>query len=146
MQSPMAEYVALYDGADNTLIDNLTYTYPSTSNRLSSVADAVGATAETWDAETGTFAYDANGNVTAAAPLAITTAVYDWRNLPTTITRGGTSSSYRYSASGDRYRRKVGAGAAEVLVLDGPATVGVFTEAGALVETERGVCRPRADL
>ena len=54
---------------DGTLIDNLTYTYPSSNNRLSSVTDAVGTTAETWDAETGSFTYDANGNVkTAPAP------------------------------------------------------------------------------
>jgi len=44
-----------------TLIDNLTYAYPGSSNRLSSVSDAVGGTAETWDAETGSFTHDANG-------------------------------------------------------------------------------------
>lgn len=61
-----------------TLIDNLTYSYPGTSNRLSAVTDAIGVTAESWDAEAGSFTYDANGNVTAApTPYSIRAVTYD---------------------------------------------------------------------
>ena len=52
-----------------TLVDNLTYTIAGSSNRLTSLADAVGVSAEPWDAEAGSFTYDANGNqLTAPAP------------------------------------------------------------------------------
>ena len=57
-----------------TLVDNLTYSYTAGTNRLASVSDAVGATAESWDAEAGSFSYDANGNLlTAPAPYNLTT-------------------------------------------------------------------------
>jgi RHS repeat-associated protein len=111
-----------------TLLDNLTFTYPAGSNRLSSVADAVGATAEAWDAEAGSFTYDANGNVlTAPAPYAITAVTYDHRNLPLSLTRSGTTTSYRYDDVGQRIAKQVGAGNTEVYVLDGAATLGVVT-------------------
>ena len=87
-----------------TVVDNLTYSYPSTSNRLSAVADAVAATAEAWDVEAGPLTYDANGNVlTAPAPYSIKSSSYDWRNLPTRVTSQGTTTGYRYDASGRRY-------------------------------------------
>lgn len=111
-----------------SLIDNLTYTYPGTSNRLSSVTDAVSTTAETWDAETGSFTYDANGNVlTAPAPYSITAMTYDHRNLPTSITKGGVATVYRYDGAGQRITKKVGSGNNEVYLLDGQTTLGVVT-------------------
>jgi hypothetical protein len=45
----------------------------------------------------------------------------------------GSASAYRYAASGDRTWRRTPAGT-ELVALDGPATVGVFTSAGTLVE------------
>ena len=69
---------------DGTLIDDLTYSYPGSSNRLSSVTDAVAATLG-WDAQSGSFSYDANGNMTSSpAPYSVTGATYDHRNLPIT--------------------------------------------------------------
>jgi len=55
-------------------VDNLTYTYTAGTNRLASVAETGAGTAtETWDAEAGSFTYDANGNVKSApAPYSIT--------------------------------------------------------------------------
>ena len=80
-----------------TLVDNLTYSYTAGTNRLASVSDAVGVTAESWDAESGSFSYDANGNLlTAPAPYALTAVTYDERNLPLTVTRAGVTTSYRY--------------------------------------------------
>ena len=46
----------------------------------------------------------------------------------------GSASTYRYAASGDRTWWKVGTAAAELVALDGGATVGVFSDAGALKE------------
>ena len=110
------------------VIDNLAYGYGATSNRLVSVADAQGATAETWDAETGTFTYDANGNVkTAPAPYNITAATYDPQNLPLTFTANGVTSSYRYDGGGQRIARQVGAGNTDYYLKEGATTLGVMT-------------------
>ena len=114
-----------------SLIDNLSYGYAGSSNRLSSVTDAVGGTAEAWDAETGSFTYDANGNVlTAPAPYSITALAYDDRNLPVSVTRSGTTTAYRYDDAGQRIAKQVGGGDTEVYVLDGAASLGVVTVNG----------------
>jgi RHS repeat-associated protein len=109
-----------------TLVDNLTYTIAGTSNRLTAIADAVGATAETWDAEAGSFTYDANGNqLTAPGPYSVTAATYDPRNLPLSLTRAGTATTYRYDDGGQRITKQVGAGNTEVYVQEGAVTLGV---------------------
>jgi RHS repeat-associated protein len=112
-----------------TLIDNLTYAIPATSNRLTAVTDAVPATAETWDAESGSLSYDANGNITAApAPYSITSVTYDPSNLPLAITRSGTTTNYRYDDAAQRITKQVGStGNTEVYLREGPATLAVFT-------------------
>ncbi len=110
------------------LIDNLTYTIAPASNRLNSIADAVGATAETWDAEAGSFTYDAKGNqLTAPGPYSITATTYDPRNLPLSLTIAGTTTNYRYDDAGQRITKQVGAGNTEVYVKEGTTTLGVFT-------------------
>ena len=111
-----------------TLVDNLTYAYPGTSNRLSSVTDGAGSTPELWDAETGVFTYDANGNIlTAPAPYGIGAVSYDHRNLPVSLTSNGVTSSYRYDGPGQRITKQVAGGNTEVYVLEGPSTLGVMT-------------------
>jgi len=111
-----------------TLIDNLSYTIAATSNRLISVTDAVPTTTETWDAETGSFTYDANGNVlTAPAPYSITAVTYDAANLPLTITRSGTTTKYRYDDAGQRIAKQVGTGNIEVYINEASSDLGVFT-------------------
>jgi RHS repeat-associated protein len=114
-----------------TLIDNLTYSYPGSSNRLSSVADAINTTSETWDAEDGSFTYDANGNMkTAPAPYSLSAITYDHQNLPTSLTRSGTTTTYRYDAAGMRISKQVASGNTEVYLRDGSTTLGVFTVNG----------------
>ena len=114
-----------------TLVDNLTYAYPGSSNRLSSVSDAVGSTPESWDAETGAFTYDANGNVlTAPAPYGISAVSYDHQNLPLSLTSNGVTSSYRYDGAGQRIAKQVGGGNTELYVLDGASPVGVVAVNG----------------
>ncbi|MGH7427166.1 MAG: RHS repeat domain-containing protein, partial [Candidatus Methylomirabilaceae bacterium] len=111
-----------------TLIDNLSYSNATASNRLNSVTDAVGATAEPWDAETGSFTYDANGNLaTAPAPYSITAVSYNHQNLPVSLTRSGTTTTYRYDDVGQRITKQVGGGNTEVYVLNGPTSLGVVT-------------------
>ena len=111
-----------------TLVDNLTYTNATTSNRLNAVTDAVSTTAETWDAETGSFTYDPNGNLkTAPGPYSITAVSYDPANLPLSITRSGVTTNYRYDDGGQRITKQVGAGNTEVYIREGATTVGVFT-------------------
>ena len=113
---------------DGTVVDNLGYGYGTTSNRLSSVTDWAGTSTETWDAETGSFTYDANGNLkTAPAPYNISAATYDDRNLPLSFTAGGVTSTYRYDAAGQRIVKQVGAGNLDAYVREGTATLGVFT-------------------
>ncbi|MEZ4699784.1 MAG: polymorphic toxin type 50 domain-containing protein [Rhodothermales bacterium] len=112
-------------------IDQLTYSYASGTNRLASVTDAV-SSAEAWDAETGSFSYDLNGNMlTAPAPYAITSSTYDERNLPLSLTAGSTTT-YRYSGDGQRFAKKVGSAAGEHYVLDGSQIMGVFSDTGTL--------------
>ncbi len=111
-----------------TLVDNLTKTIASTSNRLNSVADAVGATAETWDAEAGSLTYDLNGNLlTAPAPYALTGATYDYQNLPLSLTSGGIQTTYRYTGAGQRIAKQVGSGNREMYVQDGATALSVVT-------------------
>jgi RHS repeat-associated protein len=109
-------------------IDNLTYTVAGTSNRLTSIADAVGVTTENWDAEAGSFTYDANGNVlTTPGPWSVTASTYDPRNLPLSLTIAGTTTNYRYDDGGQRITKQVGAGNTEVYLREGAVTLGVFT-------------------
>lgn len=121
-----------------TLIDNLTYVTSSTSNRLTSVTDAVAATTETWDAETGSFTYDPNGNLaTSPAPYSITAVSYNYQNLPASLTRSGTTTTYRYDDAGERITKTVGTGNSEIYLRDGATTLGVFTlnTSGAVVSS-----------
>jgi RHS repeat-associated protein len=111
-----------------TLIDNLTYSYPGGSNRLSSIAEAAGTSAETWDAEAGSSSYDASGNLlTAPAPHSITAATYGYRHMPISVTAGGVTTTYRYNEAGERIARQVGSGNAEVHLQEGRTTLGVYT-------------------
>jgi RHS repeat-associated protein len=111
-----------------TLIDNLTYSYPGSSNRLSSVADAINTTSETWDAEDGSFTYDANGNMkTAPAPYSISAVTYDHQNLPISLTRSGTTTTYRYNEAGQRITKRVGTANPEHYILEGATALAVFT-------------------
>jgi RHS repeat-associated protein len=113
-------------------IDQLTYTYTAGTNRLASVSDAI-TSSEAWDAETGGFTYDGSGNLkTAPAPYSLSAATYDERNLPTSITAAGTTTTYRYAYEGARFAKKVGSAAGEHYVLDGGQVLGVFSDSGTL--------------
>jgi RHS repeat-associated protein len=115
-------------GYNTAVIDNLSYSYLAGYNRLGSLADAVGPLVYTWDAESGSFTYDANGNMkTAPDPYLITAATYDHMNLPLTFTRSGTAIKYRYDGGGQRIAKQVGTGDTEVYLTEGPTTLAVYT-------------------
>ena len=116
-----------------SLVDNLTYTYASGTNRLSSISDAVGATTENWDVETGGFTYDANGNLSTAtaAPYGITLTSYDLHNLPLVIGANGVTTNYWYDEADQRIAKRVGSGNTEHYLLDGTTILGVVTIDGA---------------
>jgi RHS repeat-associated protein len=114
-----------------SLVDDLSYVNSSNSNQLTWLSDAIATTPEPWDAETGAFSYDANGNVIAApAPYAITAVTYDHQNLPVSLTSNGVASSYRYDGAGQRITKQVGGGNTEVYLLDGASSLGVVTVNG----------------
>ena len=115
---------------DNSVIDQLSYSYIAGSNRLSSVTDAINPTPEDWDAEDTEFGYDGNGNVNTmlenGVPV-ISSIQYDHRNLPVSlVNRNGDLVTYRYNASGQRIYKKNGSQTAEHYILDGDQTVAVF--------------------
>jgi RHS repeat-associated protein len=113
------------------LIDNLNYTYSSSSKWLSRVTDAVSGNPESWDAKSGNFSYDANGNLkTAPAPYSIADASYDHRNLPLSLTSKGATTNYRYDHTGQRIAKQTASGNTEIYLLDGPTTLAVYTVNG----------------
>lgn len=93
-----------------SVMDDLSYTYQG-ANRLVSVDDKVsdiGGVGEFYDQLY--FQYDALGNMTdiVAHPYALYDIEYDERSLPTDADWGGGANiSYRYSAAGERYSKKV---------------------------------------
>lgn len=106
------------------------YRYVAGTNRLDYVMDEVdyGLQYE--------FAYDPLGNVRqmTAPGGSSTTSTYDERNLPTTVTEGAATYTYKYTADGQRFYAAVNANAADtdVYVVDGARTFGVFSATSAL--------------
>jgi len=121
---------------DNSVIDQLSYSYTAGSNKLASVTDAVNTTPEDWDAEDTQFNYDGNGNVVEMlenGQPAISAITYDHRNLPVSLlNRNGDVVTYRYNAAGQRIYKKVGSQSGEHYILDGDQNVAVFDENGSL--------------
>ena len=118
---------------DGTRIDDLSYGIGSSSNRLYTIVENAPSSpsTEAWDAEaaaSGSFTYDPNGNLkTAPDPYFLTAVTYDHQNLPITLTRSGTTTTYRYDDAGQRITKQVGAGNTEVYLREGATTLSVFT-------------------
>lgn len=97
-------------------IDQLTYTYPTNSNRLQGVADASNDKDSKlgdfkYDATTKTatdYSYDDNGNLISDGNKKITSIAYNYLNLPQTITLSGKGSiEYVYDAGGNKLQKIV---------------------------------------
>jgi RHS repeat-associated protein len=91
---------------DNTLIDNLSYSYYSNGNRLKSVDDASGNTAG-YAPNTGQYLYDANANMTYDPSKKITIS-YNPLNLPSLVEFDNSDFiEYTYTATGTKLRKTV---------------------------------------
>ncbi|BAU53127.1 DUF6443 domain-containing protein [Mucilaginibacter gotjawali] len=92
---------------NNVLIDSLNYNYlagANATNQLKSVTDlSADASGTGYNPGTGTYVYDANGNLKTdnSKGLNIT---YNLLNLPNTIT-GNKTITYTYNAAGEKLRR-----------------------------------------
>jgi hypothetical protein len=99
-------------GATSPIIDNLTYSYINSGNRLEKVTDAITA-----DNKVGNFrdsvavvdyTYDTNGNLTKDLNKRISAITYNHLNLPESITVTGKGSiTYQYDATGTKLCKTV---------------------------------------
>ena len=95
------------------IIDNLTYSYNSSSNQLNYVTDAANDTTSTLgdfkEYNTGSaadYAYDGNGNLNLDNNKRITVIAYNYLNLPTQVSiyhKG--VISYIYDAGGSKLKK-----------------------------------------
>jgi hypothetical protein len=97
----------------SALIDQMTYTYQTTSNKLAKVTDAVSDPAtklgdfhDGGNGSTDDYAYDGNGNLTLDNNKAIASITYNHLNLPNviTVTSKGTIT-YTYDAAGTKLKK-----------------------------------------
>lgn len=117
-------------GQNGNLIDNLTYHYVSGTDKISEVVDAAAQTPGLWDAETATYGYDANGNLTSRSDK-ISKISYDWRNLPIDFDlTSGQEIVDNYNAIGQRILKELKGGAWTFYVKDGNKTVAVIDQNG----------------
>jgi len=113
------------------LVDDLDYKYENGNNQLSSLDELAGATTAGWDAETGSFAYDNNGNlISMTGNPQITSISYDHRNLPTTIQLDATNiQTAHYDGNGQRILKEetTSSGTSwSFYLMDGQQTLGLI--------------------
>ncbi|MGH2562971.1 MAG: RHS repeat-associated core domain-containing protein, partial [Ginsengibacter sp.] len=94
------------------IIDQLTYTPITNSNKLLKVVDAIttdNKLGDFYDGTSGTgndYNYDANGNLTLDNNKAISSITYNHLNLPSVITVTGKGSiTYTYDAGGNKQKK-----------------------------------------
>jgi RHS repeat-associated protein len=100
-------------GSGSALIDQMTYTYQSTSNKLAKVEDAQSdAATKLGDFHDGTnsgtddYSYDGNGNLTLDNNKVISSITYNYLNLPNVITVINKGSiTYTYDAAGTKLKK-----------------------------------------
>ena len=113
-----------YDGSGNitavqrygntgSLMDNLTYTYATGTNRLRHISDAVAAGTFSTDIDnqqTDNYGYDANGSLQKDLQRDVAFAVNDIRNLPVSVWKASTGQElkYYYDTDGKRIRKDAG--------------------------------------
>ena len=90
-------------------MDNLVYTYNTTSNKLKKVLDNGNDNYGFVDTvnQATEFTYDTNGNMISDANKGITNISYNHLNLPTVVTINGQNISYFYDATGVKLRKTV---------------------------------------
>ncbi|WP_214225834.1 DUF6443 domain-containing protein [Pedobacter sp. B4-66] len=94
-------------------VDQLTYSYTGTGNKLNSIVDAnTNAVASFQLPGTTAYTYDLNGNMTGRNNAAstgnnLTGITYNHLNLPVTLTAGGSAITYTYDTNGAKLRKVV---------------------------------------
>lgn len=93
-------------------MDNLVYTYQTTSNQLKKVLDNGDDTYGFKDGvnQTTEFTYDGNGNLISDANKGITAISYNHLNLPTQVTMASGNIQYIYDATGVKQKKIVSTG------------------------------------
>ncbi|HEX3074025.1 MAG TPA: hypothetical protein VHP30_10470, partial [Ignavibacteriales bacterium] len=97
-------------GTQNSLMDNQTYNYIATTNKLQSITDAALPSMSGSDIDnqaSNNYAYDANGNLTQDLQNGVGFIYYDINNLPLKMYKtNGTVLEYGYDATGNRSYNK----------------------------------------
>ena len=134
-----------YDAAGNILslrrrnqngniVDNLSYSYQGSTNRLQLVMDAAGKT-HGWQAGTTYYNYDASGNLTVAEEFDYQGTIWEYtRDTRNQVIRAAGWGSeaitdYRYNFAGHRYYKHVSGGSWEYFGLDDGVRTGLFGQA-----------------
>jgi RHS repeat-associated protein len=96
-------------------IDNLSYTYNTNTNQISSITDNALLSQRSHGFNPGAggagYTYDLNGNLKTDSYKGITNINYNQFNLPTTITfSSGNSIEYKYDATGNKSYKTVKVG------------------------------------
>jgi len=104
-------------GATNFgIMDDLTYSYQTSSNKLLKIADAAvidqfGFKDDALNTAADTsndYTYDVNGNMKTNTNQGITNILYNHLNLPTRVTVNGQNINYTYDAAGTRLKKVAG--------------------------------------
>jgi RHS repeat-associated protein len=105
----MGNILTLQRNSLGTVMDNLSYSYPSNSNKLSAVTDNSGNTAGFNDGNTAgaDYAYDLNGNLITDNNKGLTIN-YNLLNLPQSVTKSSQSIDYTYDAMGKKLKKTFG--------------------------------------
>lgn len=89
-------------------LDNLSYSYTTNTNKLSSISEAALASQGGFRATSGGYTYDSNGNLKSDVSKGITNINYNHINLPTLIDFGGGKViEFTYLANGQKIKKVV---------------------------------------
>ena len=92
------------------VVDNLSYTYNTNSNKIKEVTDNSGEISSFRDvAGTIDYAYSLDGSLTSDANKGITTIEYNYLKLPKRVVQNGVTTLYEYDASGRKLKETIGA-------------------------------------
>ncbi len=95
---------------NNDLVDNLNYTYIPNTNQILSISDAglSSGLVEDYPGTSGTYAYDANGNVVHDGSRSTTIDYFKTLNIPKSVDFGSDNQIfYHYSATGSKLVKHV---------------------------------------